>query len=196
MSITGEDAITVDRKYKSAWTGQLQTRFLILSNELFRLADASGALASRFILLMLTKSFYGQEDRGLTDEADDRVARHSQLGGRRLGAARQRSAISSNRRRRRRPWSSSKIWQARSALSCASAAISAQRTASTSTAVFGAWKTWCEAQGRDHPGTKASFGRDLRAAHPELKVTQPREEGRQLRRHYQGIGLKPDARCR
>ena len=33
------------------WTGRLPTRFLILSNELFRLADASGALASRFILL-------------------------------------------------------------------------------------------------------------------------------------------------
>ena len=44
----------------------------------------------------------------------------------------------------------------------------------------------------DHPGTKASFGRDLKAAHPELKVTQPREEGRQLRRHYQGVRLKPD----
>ena len=66
LSITGEDALTIDRKYKSAWTGQLQTRFLIISNELFRLADASGALASRFILLMLAKSFYGQEDRNLT----------------------------------------------------------------------------------------------------------------------------------
>ena len=63
LSITGEDAITIGRKYKSAWTGQLQTRFLIISNELFRLADASGALASRFILLMLTESFYGREDR-------------------------------------------------------------------------------------------------------------------------------------
>ena len=26
----------------------------------------------------------------------------------------------------------------------------------------------------------------------ELNVTQPREEGRQLRRHYQGVRLKPD----
>jgi putative DNA primase/helicase len=60
LSITGEDAITVDRKYLSAWTGRLQTRFLILSNELPRLAGASGALARRFILLkLLETSFYG-----------------------------------------------------------------------------------------------------------------------------------------
>ena len=65
LSITGEDAITVDRKYLSAWTGRLQVRFLIISNELPRLADASGALASRFILLTMRNSFYGSEDQGL-----------------------------------------------------------------------------------------------------------------------------------
>jgi putative DNA primase/helicase len=44
LLITGEDAITVDRKYLSAWTGRLQTRFVILSNELPQVEDASGAL--------------------------------------------------------------------------------------------------------------------------------------------------------
>ncbi len=67
LSITGEDAITIDRKYRDAWTGRLQTRFLILSNELPRLADASGALAGRFVVLILTRSFYGHEDHGLTN---------------------------------------------------------------------------------------------------------------------------------
>jgi len=42
LSITGEDTITVDRKFREAWTRRLQTRFLILSNELPRLPDASG----------------------------------------------------------------------------------------------------------------------------------------------------------
>ena len=46
LSITGEDAITINRKFRDAWTGRMQTRFLILSNELPRLPDASGALAS------------------------------------------------------------------------------------------------------------------------------------------------------
>ena len=58
----------IDRKYASAWTGQVGSRFLILSNELPRLADVSGALAGRFILLSLTESFYGREDPGLTDK--------------------------------------------------------------------------------------------------------------------------------
>jgi putative DNA primase/helicase len=66
MSITGEDALTIDRKYSSAWTGQLQTRFIIVSNELPKLTDSSGALASRFIILLLTESFYGREDLALT----------------------------------------------------------------------------------------------------------------------------------
>ena len=51
LSITGEDGITIDRKYRDAWTGRLGVRFLVLTNELPRLADASGALASRFIVL-------------------------------------------------------------------------------------------------------------------------------------------------
>jgi putative DNA primase/helicase len=61
----GEDSLTIDRKYQSAWTGRLPTRILILTNELPRLADASGALASRFVTLVMTKSFYEQEDLGL-----------------------------------------------------------------------------------------------------------------------------------
>src|SRR5258707_5803720 len=49
LSITGEDAITVDRKFMPAWTGRMATRFVVLSNELPRLSDASGALAARLI---------------------------------------------------------------------------------------------------------------------------------------------------
>ena len=65
LSISGEDGLTIDRKYLPAWTGRLWTRFLILTNELPRLTDASGALASRFITLVMTESFYGREDHGL-----------------------------------------------------------------------------------------------------------------------------------
>ena len=34
LSISGEDSLTIDRKYLSAWTGRLPVRFLIASNEL------------------------------------------------------------------------------------------------------------------------------------------------------------------
>ena len=68
LSITGQDAISADRKNKETWTGHLQTRFLVLSNEIPRLADSSGALASRFIVLLLENSFYGREDKQLTEK--------------------------------------------------------------------------------------------------------------------------------
>jgi len=50
------------------------------------------------------------------------------------------------------------------------------------------WCMWCESVGRK-PGTKQTFGRDLRAAIPSLKTTQPRD-GDIRTRYYQGIALK------
>ena len=44
LSISGEDRQTIDRKNLSPITTTLPTRFLILTNELPRLNDASGAL--------------------------------------------------------------------------------------------------------------------------------------------------------
>ncbi len=49
LSISGEDSITVDRKMQEPVTGKILTRLTIISNELPRLADSSGALASRML---------------------------------------------------------------------------------------------------------------------------------------------------
>ena len=68
LSISGEDTLTIDRKYREPWTGRLPTRFMILTNELPRFTDSSGALASRFVISILTTSFYGRENPKLTDE--------------------------------------------------------------------------------------------------------------------------------
>jgi putative DNA primase/helicase len=55
--------------------------------------------------------------------------------------------------------------------------------------LFAAWNTWCERQGRTHPGTKESFGRDLLAAIPRLKKTRPRGvAGRE--QCYEGVKLR------
>jgi hypothetical protein len=50
LAISGEDRLSIPRKYLSAVEIKLLARLLILSNELPRLKDASGALASRFIM--------------------------------------------------------------------------------------------------------------------------------------------------
>lgn len=61
-------------------------------------------------------------------------------------------------------------------------------------AMFDAWTAWCRDNGRDRPGTVQTFGRDLRAAVPGLNITQPRGEGGQRERYYQGVGLLPPPR--
>ena len=67
LSITGEDALTIDRKFKEPVTRKLNTRIMIVSNELPRFIDASGALVSRLLVLRFTKSWLGREDHGLKD---------------------------------------------------------------------------------------------------------------------------------
>lgn len=68
LSITGEDALTIDQKYLAPRTLQLLTRLVLMTNEMPKLSDASGALANRWIILRLTESFLGREDTGLTDK--------------------------------------------------------------------------------------------------------------------------------
>ena len=67
LSISGEDMLTVDRKYQSHWHGKLSARLLILTNELPKFSDASGALASRCVILTLKESFLGREQLDLKD---------------------------------------------------------------------------------------------------------------------------------
>jgi putative DNA primase/helicase len=189
LSITGEDAITADRKFRDAWTGRLQTRFLILSNELPRLADASGALASRFIVLTLTESFYGREDLGLTER----------LLGELPGVL--NWAIEGLARLRQRGY----FVQPASA---AEAVLTLEDLASPVGAflrdrchvgphfmvergiLYQAWCGWCETQGLDHPGPLETFGRNLKAALPAIGTTQPRDDAGGRARFYQGVGLR------
>ena len=68
LSISGEDAISVQRKFLVDWFGSLPTRLQILTNELPALTEGSGALANRYIILIFLRSFLGREDPMLTDK--------------------------------------------------------------------------------------------------------------------------------
>lgn len=194
LAITGEDSLTVDRKFREAWTGRLETRFLILTNELPRLNDASGAMASRFITLVLRHSFFGREDHGLTDRL------LQELPGVLLWALQGWDRLRS--RGHFVPPASSRA--AQQELEDLGSPIGAflrdacevsPSAAEACDQTYQRWCDWCAQQGRDHPGTVQTFGRDLRAAVPGLTVIQPRDRltGRQVR-FYQGIGLRRDTR--
>ena len=187
LSISGEDGITIDRKFLPGWTGRLPTRFLILTNELPRLADASGALSSRFIVLTLERSFYGKEDMGLTERLLGElpgIFNWSIDGWQRL----------QERGYFQQPASSKDAINELYDLGSPVGAFVRERCnvgpglTVECGVLFGRWKEWCSEQGRDRPGTLQTFGRDLRAAVPGLKTTRSRtREGRT--RHYEGIVL-------
>jgi len=187
LSISGEDSITVDRKFLPAWTGRLGVRFILLSNELPRIADASGALASRFIVWTLTESFYGKEDHGLTDRLLSELP------------AILNWAIAGWQRLRERgyfvqPSSSFEAIQELEDLGSPINAFLRERCEVKTGAevevetLFLAWQQWCKDQGRDHTGNLQSFGRDLRAALPKIRDTRPREGEVRIRK-YSGLRL-------
>jgi putative DNA primase/helicase len=185
LSISGEDSITVDRKYKDPWTGPLGVRFLLLTNELPRFTDASGALAKRFIVLTLAKTFYGKEDPallrrllpelpGILNWALDGLDRLRERG-RFIEPASAREAI------RELEDLSSPM----SAFLRDRCVLGRDLRVSVDD-LWAAWKAWAEDQALHH-GTKQTFGRDLRAAVPWLHVSRPRDGDH--RRAYIGVGL-------
>jgi putative DNA primase/helicase len=180
LSISGEDALDVDRKYASAWTGQLRVRFVILANELPRLGDASSALPGRFIILHLTESFYGEEDPGLLDRLLPDLPRilHWALEGRRR--LRERGYFIP-------PSSSLDLQQELEELASPIQTFLRERCEVRPEAtvscdrLFQVWVQWCREQGRDYPGTVQNFARDLRTAKPDLVVERPRVGGTKTR---------------
>jgi putative DNA primase/helicase len=188
LSISGEDSLTVDRKYRDPWTGKLPTRFVILTNELPRLSDASGALASRFIMLVLTKSFFGGENVRLTDQL---LAEASAI----LNWALQGLDRLNARGRFVNPDSGLEAIQQLEDLSSPVLAFIRDSCVVGSyevevEEVWRVWKAWCGSDNR-HPGTKEVFGRDLRAAVPTIRRVRARSGDLRVPT-YIGIALRAD----
>ena len=68
LSISGEDTLTVNIKYREQWNGKLPCRLHVISNELPRLGDASTAVVGRIVLLPLSRSWLGKENHALEPE--------------------------------------------------------------------------------------------------------------------------------
>ena len=188
LTITGEDSITVDRKNMQPLTLRLPTRFVILTNELPKFSDASGAIVSRVVLLRTTKSFYGAEDHDLEAKL------LTELPGILLWAIggwvrlRQRGRFT-------QPDAGLEALGEMNDLASPIAAfvrdccIVGAGEAVPVADLFAAWKRWCESQGREkYAGTVQTFGRDLLAAEPGVAQRRPRVDGERLR-VYEGIRL-------
>ncbi|MBI5764297.1 MAG: hypothetical protein HZA51_12315 [Planctomycetes bacterium] len=184
LCISGEDTLTVDRKHVGSLTLKLPTRFLFLSNELPRFNDSSSALAGRFMMLRMRKSFYGREDTALTDKL------LAKLPGILCWAIKGWHRLR-EQGRFIQPASVENEMRCLEELSSPVGAFVREccvvkpELRITVSALYARWQAWCEAEGRDYVGTKQSFGRDLAAAVPEIQV----RVGTDNDRFYQGIGI-------
>ena len=188
LTISAGDIMDVDRKNRDMWTGRLFCRMMIMSNELPRITDAAGALASRFLVLTLAKSFYDKEDTKLAK----RIVQN-EMPGVYLWALEGWRRLQQN----------GKFTES---ASCQSAKLEMEDLGSpvaefirekcklaadtwvTTDALFNAWKAWCEEEGRTFVGTKGGFGKDLHAV-TGIKKTEKMTDGARFK-IYPGIRLR------
>jgi putative DNA primase/helicase len=188
LSISGEDTLTVNRKYHEQIDCRLPTRMHLISNEMPKLNDASSAIVGRLIVLILTRSWLNKEDHELEDRftpelpgilnwALDGLARLNENGGRFT-----------------RVPSADEVIVAMRDLASPVAAFVRERCrldAQVEIAIdeiFAVYKTWAEEN--EYPrASKAVFGRDLRAAFPSVRRLRPRRESGKKSREYVYAGI-------
>ncbi len=186
-SVSGEDVLTIDRKYNDPWTGRLGVRLVMFTNELPKIIDDSNALSSRFIVLRMMNSFFGKEDLGLADRLLKELPAilNWSLDG--LARLKARGAF-------RQPNSALELVQELEDLtSPVNAFLNAECEVFPGAQVgcdqlFHAWERYCANQGWHSAGTSASFGASLRAVLPQLARERIGPRGN---RHwlYKGVAL-------
>ena len=193
LSISGEDGIDIDRKYKTPLSSvRLSTRFLFLTNELPRIADASGAVASRFIIIPLTESFFDREDHDLERRLLGELPEI-------LGWAIEGWKRLQKRGRFVQPSAAEELVRELEDLSSPVGAFLRDKCETgpgmrvKQEVLFNAWRLWAIKRGWDRMGTVQTFGRNLRAVLPGLKITRPRGVTGAKVLFYKGIRLKVES---
>lgn len=185
-SLSGEDAVDVNRKHRESQTMRLPVRFLIACNTLLDLPDPSGALAGRMILFPFVHSYQGKEDHGLTDRLLTELPGVLQWSLAGLRALRTRGRLL-------QPASGDQARQDFARLSAPIRGFIDDRLEVTPAGVlpvaaaYDAWRSWCEQEGH-LPGSTATFGSKLLSALPG--ITKSRIGSRQDRAwSYKGLRL-------
>jgi putative DNA primase/helicase len=188
LSISGRDVQTVPRKYQSDWTGRLGVRFTILTNELPKLGDASGTVASRFVVLRTARSHEGEEDLklrgrllaeapGILNWALDGLARLDANGGRFSTPESMAEDVE-------------ELHDLASpvGLFVREQCVVGEGLSIRTGDLFDTWRVWAGAQGYRWPEDSRSFGRDLRAVCPSVVRARVRTTTG-FDREYRGIAL-------
>jgi putative DNA primase/helicase len=188
LRITGEDAVTVERKFGEPLDVRLPCRLVLASNELPLLLDASGAAASRFIVVRTGASHVGAEDLGLDDAlaaeapgilvwAMDGWAMLQHAG--RFSQPEDGQALLDELRDSGSPMLA--FLRERCVLD--------PKASTPKSVLFDAWRDWCRDAGRMHPGNDSTFARSLMAATPGVVPVRPRDDARRRYQAFAGIRM-------
>jgi putative DNA primase/helicase len=197
LSISGEDTLTVNRKFRDQWTGKLSCRLHIVSNELPRLDDASSAIVGRLVMLLLTESWLGREDHGLEDTVREElpgILNWALEGLHRLTVTNHNkfTIVSATDEAINAMRDLASPVRAYVRENCKRGAPGGDLFEIDVEHLYGDFKIWAENNG--HPkSTKQVFARDLRAAFPSIRmkrVTQKRDGEDKRVRVYVGIRLR------
>lgn len=188
LTISGEDAVTVDRKFMPAVQTRLSVRIVIISNELPRLLDMSGALSSRFSIVETRRSFLGQEDPDLERRLISELPGILNWGIRGLRDLREQRRLVVPDRARETMLELEALGSPFKAFVAECCEVRAGLRIEMR-ALYNEWTRWCERSGRRNPGSIQAFGRMVRAAIPGLEVDRLRADGDRPRA-YLGIALR------
>jgi putative DNA primase/helicase len=186
LSISGRDRLNIPRKFKTDWSGTLNTRIMLLSNELPRIADNSAALAHRMVILKFNTSWLGREDLELDSKLSSElngIARWAIEGWHRIAAG---QVITTPKTAMEDHKDLEHLMSPVLGFVEQECCVDPNHVV-TKDSLYEAWKSWCEAEGRSWAGTKSGFCRDLCAAVPGLTTVRT---GSDRVRKFQGLTLK------
>jgi putative DNA primase/helicase len=193
LSLSGEDTLSCNRKNTSYWTGQLPTRLVLLTNETPWLTDSSRALAGRFLVLHMTESFAGREDRAL--EARLAAELPSTLNWAIAGWKRLRARGTFVQPESGRPLVEELTeLSSRITTFLADACEIDPSYQEAIPHVYLAWCRWCDQQGESNPGSTRSLAKELRTVLPRLSSDKSTKRDGQSLKLFGGLRLNAEYR--
>jgi putative DNA primase/helicase len=189
LRVSGQDPVYIDRKNRQPLPAvRLETRFVLLANEMPRFIDASGALVSRLLVIPLTESWLGREDTTLIEKLK------AELPGILLWAREGLLRLRARGRFIETPSGEGAKRDLAHLISPIRAFLDARCAISPNAEVevavlYEAFRMWCESQGaKSHIPNAAWFSRDLHAALPGLRTIR-KQVGHDRRYYFRGVGL-------
>jgi len=169
LRITGNDRLSVGRKFTSAVQTQLGVRVMLLTNSLPRMSDDNEAFFSRFLIIKLKKSFLGKEDPDLFENLKAElsgVANWAMAHYRDLLNAGRFIEPESSKQIREAWYKSSNLLEQFIEECCVTVPIvkTDANTFTSSAVIYDTYKTWAEAQGIQKILSKNRLIHDLELA--------------------------------